>query len=291
MPIEKTTKLETRQLSYIYSHGMAFEKTALCDVNISIDDGEFVGLIGHTGSGKSTLAQLFAGLLTPSHGSIYLDGEDIFKDKKKRKDINRKVGLIFQYPEHQLFEVTVYNDVAFGPKNMGLSEEEVRERVCNALELVGIPENMYEKSPFELSGGQKRRVAIAGVLSMNPEILILDEPTAGLDPRGKKELLEEIEGLKGSRTIILISHIMDDIARLSDKIITLENGSIASIGAPEEIFSESAFLERLGLSVTKSTELLLKLKERGFDVDVCKFTPEAVADEILRVVGKGRAYD
>ena len=273
--------IEARNLVYKYSEGMSFEKTALDDVSFSIDDGEFIGLIGHTGSGKSTLVQILVGLLNPVSGTVIIDGTDIFKEKNI-KEARKKIGLVFQYPEHQLFETTVFKDVAFGPKNQGLDKEEVIRRVTDALDIVNIPADLYDRSPFELSGGQKRRIAIAGVLSMNPSTIILDEPTAGLDPRGKKQIMEQILSLKGKRTIILISHIMDDIARFSDRVIVLQKGKIALTGTPKEIFADNEMLVRLGLRTTRCSDILMLIRSRGFDVDICNFTPEDAADEIFR---------
>ena len=246
--------IKISHLTHVYNEGTAFEKKALDDVSIEIQTGEFIGLIGHTGSGKSTLIQHLNGIIPPTSGEILLDGENIHKDKAKLKEVRRRIGLAFQYPEYQLFEMTVYKDVAFGPTNMQLSKEEIHESVVSALETVGIPHELYEKSPFELSGGQKRRVAIAGVLAMNPEVLILDEPTAGLDPRGRDEILAAVGRLHRERgiTVILVSHSMEDVAKLADRIIVMHKGKAAMTGTPREIFSCPAELEGMGLADRKS---------------------------------------
>ena len=229
--------IKIEELTHIYNEGTPFEKVALDHVSLTIDKGEFVGIIGHTGSGKSTLIQMFNGLLTPTKGKVFIDGEDIHNENVSKSKIRQKVGLVFQYPEYQLFEMTVFDDVAFGPKNLGLSKEEVKERVKEALFSVGLDEEFYEKSPFELSGGQKRRVAIAGVLAMNPEILVLDEPTAGLDPKGRNKLLDQLKNMHEDRgmTVILISHSMEDVARYAKKLIVLRKGKIAFSEAPREV--------------------------------------------------------
>ena len=260
--------IEIRNLSHCYSQGSAFEKRALNNINMTIEKGEFVGLIGHTGSGKSTLVQHLNVLLRPSSGSIFIDGEDIHADKSRLKAIRAKVGLVFQYPEHQLFEMTVFKDVAFGPANSGIAEDEVKRRVQRALDVVGIGAELYEKSPFELSGGQKRRVAIAGILAMQPEILVLDEPTAGLDPRGRDEILGQIKRMHEelNLTVILVSHSMEDIARLARRILVINHGEIVLSGAPAEIFDQWEKLESIGLSSTQSAYVAHKLREKGFDI-------------------------
>ena len=223
--------IKLKQVTHIYSPGTPFEKEALSDIDLEISKGEFVGLIGHTGSGKSTLIQHLNGLMKPSRGTVFINGKDIHSKQTSLKDIRQQVGLVFQYPEYQLFEMTIYKDVSFGPKNMGLSEDEVDQRVRGALEMVGIGADMYKKSPFELSGGQKRRVAIAGVLAMNPGILILDEPTAGLDPKGRTEILDQISTMhqKLGITVILVSHSMEDVARYVDRLVVMKKGRIASL--------------------------------------------------------------
>ena len=273
-------------LTHVYNEGTAFEKKALDDVSIEIQTGEFIGLIGHTGSGKSTLIQHLNGIIPPTSGEILLDGENIHKDKAKLKEVRRRIGLAFQYPEYQLFEMTVYKDVAFGPTNMQLSKEEIHESVVSALETVGIPHELYEKSPFELSGGQKRRVAIAGVLAMNPEVLILDEPTAGLDPRGRDEILAAVGRLHRERgiTVILVSHSMEDVAKLADRIIVMHKGKAAMTGTPREIFSCPAELEGMGLAAPQMSYVFASLKEKGFDVPTDIYTVEEAKEALLKLV-------
>ncbi|MCL2376610.1 MAG: energy-coupling factor transporter ATPase [Defluviitaleaceae bacterium] len=278
--------IKISNLSHTYSKGTTFEKKALDDINITIERGEFIGLIGHTGSGKSTLIQHLNVLLRPDTGSIIIDGEDIHADKGRLKAIRSKVGLVFQYPEHQLFEMTVFKDVAFGPANMGIAEDETRQRVEDALAIVGIPPELHEKSPFELSGGQKRRVAIAGVLAMKPEILVLDEPTAGLDPRGRDEILGRIKEMheKLKLTVILVSHSMEDIARLVDRIFVINHGKIALFGPPAEIFAQTQQLETIGLSSTQAAYVAKHLQEKGFKLPDGIYTVDGAVTEILKVV-------
>lgn len=276
-----------RNLTHVYMPGTPFESTALKDVNWEIADGESWGLIGHTGSGKSTLIQHLNGLLKPTSGEIVVDGENLHGKGVKIKNIRQKVGLVFQYPEHQLFEETVEKDVAFGPKNMGLGEEEIIKRVREALELVGLKYNdVKDKSPFELSGGQMRRVAIAGVLAMNPEVLILDEPTAGLDPVGRDEILEEIVALRKRRniTVIIVSHSMEDIARLVDKIAVMHQGKMVKSGTPREIFRDYMGLTAMGLGIPQITELMLRLREKGKDVSRDILTVEEARAEIMKAI-------
>ncbi|MCL2752775.1 MAG: energy-coupling factor transporter ATPase [Defluviitaleaceae bacterium] len=275
--------IEIKDLCHVYSKGTTFAKNALNNINLTIKKGDFVGLIGHTGSGKSTLVQHLNSLLKPSSGQILLDGEDINADKSRLKAIRTKVGLVFQYPEHQLFDMTVYKDVSFGPKNAGLSEEEIKERVESALEMVGIAPELYEKSPFELSGGQKRRVAIAGVLAMRPEVLVLDEPAAGLDPRGRDEILNQVKQMHETLgiTVILVSHSMEDIARLVNNILVINKGEIVLQGTPTEIFSKVDELEDIGLSTTQSAYIARDLRQKGFALPENIFTVDAVVDAIL----------
>ena len=256
-------------LNYVYSGGTAFEQHALFDVNFEIRDGEFVGLIGHTGSGKSTLTQHLNGLLRASSGALYYNGENIYAPDYDMKKLRSKVGLVFQYPEHQLFEIDVLTDVCFGPKNLGLSQEEAEARARQALELVGLDESFYRQSPFELSGGQKRRAAIAGVLAMEPEVLILDEPTAGLDPRGRDEILDVIKGLHEQKgmTIILVSHSMEDVARYAERLIVMNHGSKVYDGTPKEVFRHYKELEAIGLAAPQITYLVHELREKGVDLD------------------------
>ena len=265
--------IEIKNLTYVYNPGQAFEKTALDDISLTIDDHSFTGLIGHTGSGKSTLIQHLNGLIKPTAGHIFIDGQDIH-EKADYKRLRQTVGLVFQYPEHQLFELTVYDDVAFGPKNMGLSKDEIDIRVRNALAVTGITEDMFGKSPFDLSGGQKRRAAIAGVIAMQPRILILDEPTAGLDPRGRDEILEQIKQMHNQLklTVILVSHNMDDVARLADTLVVMNNSKIAYTGCPGEIFIHSKELEGIGLAAPQASILMHKLHEAGFNVPLDVFT-------------------
>ncbi|WP_026895014.1 energy-coupling factor transporter ATPase [Clostridiisalibacter paucivorans] len=277
--------IKTEGLTHIYSAGSPFEKRALDDVNIDIESGEFVGLIGHTGSGKSTLIQHLNGLLKPTSGKIIIDGLDITAKGIKMKTIREKVGLVFQYPEHQLFEETVYKDVAFGPKNLGLSDEEVKDRVKEAMELVGLDfEMVNDRSPFELSGGQRRRVAIAGVLAMKPSILILDEPTAGLDPKGRDDILGQINNLyrKNKTTIVLVSHSMEDIAKLVNKVIVMHRGKVTMTGAPREIFKNVEDLERMGLGVPQITYVMRELKKRGKNIRDDVITVDEAKEEILK---------
>ncbi|AYO29447.1 energy-coupling factor transporter ATPase [Biomaibacter acetigenes] len=276
-----------RNLTHVYMPGTPFESVALKDVNWEIADGEFWGLIGHTGSGKSTLIQHLNGLLKPTSGEIIVDGVNLHSKGVNIKNIRQKVGLVFQYPEHQLFEETVEKDVAFGPRNMNLSEEQVEKRVREALELVGLNYGeVKDKSPFELSGGQMRRVAIAGVLAMNPEVLILDEPTAGLDPRGRDEILDEIVTLRKKRniTVILVSHSMEDIAKLVDKIAVMHRGKMIKSGPPREIFGDYRGLTAMGLGIPQITELMLRLREKGKAVAGDILTVEEAGVEILKAI-------
>ncbi|MDY4968864.1 MAG: energy-coupling factor transporter ATPase [Lachnospiraceae bacterium] len=261
---------------------------ALKDVNLEIEDNQFVGLIGHTGSGKSSLIQHLNGLIRATSGMIYYNGENIYEEGYSMRQLRNKVGLVFQYPEHQLFEVDVFSDVCFGPKNQGLSKEEVELRAKEALSLVGMDESYYRKSPFELSGGQKRRVAIAGVLAMNPEVLILDEPTAGLDPQGRDEILGQISMLKKERnmTIVLVSHSMEDVARYVDRLIVMNHGEVAYDGTPREVFHHYKDLEKIGLAVPQVTYLMHALKDKGFDVDTDAITIEEAKAELSRIFRK-----
>lgn len=277
-----------KHLTHKYNEGMPFEKTALKDINIEINTGEFVGIIGHTGSGKSTLIQMFNGLLKPTKGQVLVNGQDIHDDKINKKEIRQKVGLVFQYPEYQLFEMTVREDVAFGPKNLGLSENEIAERVKYALEAVGLDESYYEKSPFELSGGQKRRVAIAGVLAMKPDTLILDEPTAGLDPKGRNELFDQLQKMHKELglTIVLISHSMEDVARYAEKLIVLYKGRIAYEGTPREVFANGTKLEEIGLAMPQIRYIMSALVDKGLAVDSDVLTVEEAADKLIKYLKK-----
>lgn len=274
-------------ISYVYSPGTAYEKKALDDVSLTINKGEFIGIIGHTGSGKSTLIQHFNGLEKATGGTIYFNGQDIYDRDFNMKSLRSKVGLVFQYPEHQLFETTVLEDVKFGPKNLGISKLEVDLRAFEAIKQVGLPEKCYDDSPFELSGGQKRRVAIAGVLAMKPEILILDEPTAGLDPRGRDEILDQIAKLhKEGLTVILVSHSMEDVAKYADRIIAMNDGKVAFDGTPKEVFRHYRELERMGLSAPQITYVMQEMKGLGLDVDIDVSTVEEAKEEILRAFKK-----
>lgn len=278
--------IQINHLTHVYSKGTPFEKIALRDIHLHIQSGEFIGLIGHTGSGKSTLIQHLNGLLKPSSGEILIHGQNIHADKTKMKAIRQQVGLVFQYPEHQLFEMTVYKDVAFGPENMGLSKEEVDIRVKEALRIVGMQEEIYEKSPFELSGGQKRRVAIAGVLAMKPSILILDEPTAGLDPRGRDEILGEIQKLHKTLgiTVILVSHSMEDIAKLVGRIIVMHKGQIALQGEPRDVFTHVQELEEMGLAAPQISYVMRMLHEKGANVPTDIFTIQEAVKAIQQLL-------
>ena len=279
--------IEARNLTHIYNQGTAMESVAFREISFSIESGEYIGLIGHTGSGKSTLIQHLNGLLKPTSGTVLFDGADIFAPGYDLRKLRSKVGMVFQYPEYQLFEETVLLDVMFGPLNMGLSREEAEKRARAALWLTGFPEEYYEHSPFDLSGGQKRRVAIAGVLSMDPEILILDEPAAGLDPGGREEILDIIASLKEKRgiTIILVSHSMDDVAKYADRIMALNKGKLELFDTPEVVFSHVGELEAMGLSAPQLTYLALDLNKAGFQIDPTVRTLDEAKKQILRGLG------
>ena len=278
--------LEVSTLNYIYSVGTPFEHKALDNISFSVERGEFIGIIGHTGSGKSTLMQQLNGLLKPTSGQVLLDGEDIWSDKKLTRQARFRVGLVFQYPEYQLFEETVYRDIAFGPKNMGLDEKEVDRRVREAAGFVGLTPEQLEVSPFDLSGGQKRRVAIAGVIAMEPEVLILDEPTAGLDPVGRAEILGNIEAYRRARnaTIMMVSHSMEDVARLTDRLLVMNGSKLAMDAAPAQVFSHAEELVQMGLNIPQVTQVFLNLKKLGLDVANVYTIEQAVA-EIKRLRG------
>ena len=271
-------------VNYIYSPGTAYEKRALNDISLEIGQGQFVGIIGHTGSGKSTLIQHLNGLMKATSGDILYDGQSIYAEGYDMRKLRSQAGLVFQYPEHQLFEVDVISDVCFGPKNQGLSEEESEKNAREALELVGFPEKYYKQSPFELSGGQKRRVAIAGVLAMKPKVLILDEPTAGLDPKGRDEILDQIAKLhkETGMTVVLVSHSMEDVARYVDRIIVMNKGEKMLDSTPKEVFRHYKELEEVGLAAPQVTYVMHDLKDRGFDVSPDATTIEEAADEIMR---------
>lgn len=281
--------IKIENLTHIYMPKTPFEKKALDEVNLSIEDGEFVALIGHTGSGKSTLIQHLNGLLEPSSGKIIVDGIDITEKGVKLADIRKKVGLVFQYPEYQLFEETIEKDIAFGPNNLGLTQDEVSKRVKKSMEMVGLDYETYKDiSPFDLSGGQKRRVAIAGVIAMEPKVLILDEPTAGLDPKGRDDILEQIRILhqEYKMTIVLVSHSMEDVGKLAERIVVMNKGKIALMGKPSEVFREVEVLENIGLAVPQVTYLMRALREKGFNVSDEIFTVEQGYKEILSVLLK-----
>ncbi len=277
-------------VSHIYDEGYASAKVAIEEITLTIENGTFVGIIGHTGSGKSTLIQHLNGLMTPTKGTIYYDYEDISDKKYNQKFLRQKVGLVFQYPEHQLFEVDVLSDVAFGPKNLGLSKEEALDRAKEALSLVGMDEEYYDQSPFDLSGGQKRRVAIAGVLAMKPEVLILDEPTAGLDPKGRKEILDQVKWLQQETkmTVILVSHSMDDVAEYVERIIVMNQGHLLYDDVPKKVFAHYKELEAIGLAAPQITYVMQRLKENGFLENTEATTIEQATREILSVLGKGQ---
>lgn len=281
--------IKIENLTHVYMPKTPFEKKALDDVNLVIDDGDFLALIGHTGSGKSTLIQHLNGLLEPTSGRILVDDIDLTNKETKLTDIRKKIGLVFQYPEYQLFEETIEKDIAFGPNNLGLSQEEVSNRVKKSMEMVGLDYETYKDvSPFDLSGGQKRRVAIAGVIAMEPKVLILDEPTAGLDPKGRDDILEQIKILheKYKMTIVLVSHSMEDVGKLAERIVVMNKGKVALMGKPSEIFKEVETLEEIGLAVPQVTYLMRALKEKGFNVSDEVFTVEQGSKELLRVLLK-----
>lgn len=280
--------IQLEDVTYTYSPGTAYEMHALDHVSLEIPQGQFVGIIGHTGSGKSTLIQHFNGLMQPTSGRVLYNGEDIWQEGYSLRNLRFHVGLVFQYPEHQLFETTVIGDVCFGPKNQGLSSDECRERAKEALTQVEIPEELYEKSPFDLSGGQKRRVAIAGVLAMNPDVIVLDEPTAGLDPKGRDEILDRVRYLHDTRgiTVILVSHSMEDVARYVERLIVMFRGQKKYDGTPREVFSHYKELEKIGLAAPQMTYIMHALAERGLNVDVTAMTVEEARDSILKALGR-----
>lgn len=283
--------IKIENLTYVYMPKTPFEKKALDNVSLEIEDGEFLAVIGHTGSGKSTLIQHLNGLLKPVSGRIYVDGTDITDKDTKLVDIRKKVGLVFQYPEYQLFEETIAKDIAYGPSNLGLNEDEILKRVKKSMEMVGLNYEEYKDiSPFELSGGQKRRVAIAGVIAMEPKVLILDEPTAGLDPAGRDDILEQIKLLheKYNMTIILVSHSMEDVGKLAEKIIVMNDGHIELQGKPKEVFKEIDTLEKIGLAVPQVTYLMRELKKKGFNVSEDIFTVEKAKSELLNILLKNK---
>ena len=282
--------IEIKDLSHIYSAGTPFEKAALDHVDLSIEEGEFVGVIGHTGSGKSTLIQHLNGLLKPTSGAVFIDGQNIWNEKKQMCRLRFNVGLVFQYPEYQLFEETVYKDIAFGPKNMGLSDEEIDRRVRDAARFTGVSDEMLEKSPFELSGGQKRRVAIAGVIAMDPKVLILDEPTAGLDPKGRDQILGRIKEYHKEKknTILLVSHSMEDVAKYATKVLVMNKAKVFTYGTVEEVFSKSDTISHMGLSIPQISKVFHALSDNGYAVERNVYTVEQAKQEILNRLLKGK---
>ena len=280
--------IKLEHINYVYSPGTAYEKHALKDINLEIPHGQFVGIIGHTGSGKSTLIQHLNGLVKATDGALYYNGENIYAEGYNMRELRNQVGLVFQYPEHQLFEVDVLSDVCFGPKNQCCSEEEAKQRALEALQLVGLKEKYYDRSPFDLSGGQKRRAAIAGVLAMNPKVLVLDEPTAGLDPKGRDEILDQIAYLHKTcdMTVILVSHSMEDIAKYVDRIIVMNHGQVAFDDVPKKVFEHYEELERIGLSAPQVTYIMHELKARGLDVPADVTTIEEATEAILAALKK-----
>ena len=280
--------IRTEELSHIYSKGTPFEKTALSGINLHIGQGEMIGLIGHTGSGKSSLIQHLNALLQPTDGRVTIDGVDINNSKAARRDVRFRVGLVFQYPEYQLFEETVFQDIAFGPRNMKLSEQEIKNRVLEAADFAGVEERLFERSPLELSGGQKRRIAIAGVIAMRPEVLILDEPTAGLDPEGSRMILNNVARYRkaSGATVMIVSHNMDDMARIAERLVVLANGQIVMDGAPAEIFAQPETLKGLGLDIPAATELALAIRKKGISLQGTIFTHEQLKAAVLEA---GRA--
>lgn len=279
--------LEIKNLTYTYSVGTPFEHTALDNISFQVNRGEFIGIIGHTGSGKSTLMQQLNGLLKPTAGTVMLDGKDIWSDKKLTRQARFRVGLVFQYPEYQLFEETVYQDIAFGPRNMGLDEKEIDRRVREAAGFVGLSEQQLSVSPFDLSGGQKRRVAIAGVIAMEPEVLILDEPTAGLDPVGRADILGNIQSYRKAKnaTIMMVSHSMEDVARLTDRLLVLNGSKLAMQGSPVEVFAHAEQLKQMGLSIPQVTQIFLHLRDLGLEVDNVYTIDQAV--KVLKQLKEG----
>lgn len=280
--------IETKDLTYTYGQGTPFCKTAVDHVNVSIEQGEVIGLIGHTGSGKSTFIQQLNGLLRPTEGTVLLNGRDIWAEPKKIRAVRFQVGMVFQYPEHQLFEETVLKDISFGPSNMGLDEKEISKRAYSAAEFVGLSNELLQKSPFELSGGEKRRAAIAGVIAMDPDVLILDEPTAGLDPRGRDVLLTQIANYHTRRhnTVLLVSHSMEDVARLADRVLVMNNGQVALFDTPEKVFARDSELEKIGLRVPEITKIMSVLKSKGYSVATA-LTIDQALKQLMPLLKKG----
>ncbi len=281
--------IKTEHLTYTYSSGTPFEKVAIDDINLEIEEGEIVGVIGHTGSGKSTLIQHFNGLVRPTSGKIYIDGKDIWSDQVKIRDVRFQVGLVFQYPEYQLFEETVFKDIAFGPKNMGLSEDEIKKRVLEAADFVELPSSALEKSPFELSGGQKRRVAIAGVIAMEPKVLILDEPTAGLDPKGRDHILGQIVQYhkETKRTVLIVSHSMEDVAKFAKKVLVMNQSKMFCYDDVEKVFSQSGEIAQMGLAIPQITRVFVELAKRGYPVHSNVYTVYQAKMQLLQLLKGG----
>ena len=279
--------ITVENLTHTYGAHSPFEKHAIRGVSLEIHKGELLGIIGHTGSGKSTLIQHLNGLLRPNDGRVLLDGKDIWENPKKIRDVRFRVGMVFQYPEHQLFEDTIYKDISFGPKNMGLDEAEIRRRVVQAASYVGLDKTLLDKSPFDLSGGEKRRAAIAGVMAMEPEVLILDEPTAGLDPRGREQILSMIQDYRKTRntTVLLVTHSMEDVARVADRVLVMADGQVAMLDTVEAVFSRAEELERIGLTVPAVTKTLLLLKRAGVAVDTAAYTVEQATAQLISLLG------
>ncbi|MEY8312605.1 energy-coupling factor transporter ATPase [Oscillospiraceae bacterium 42-9] len=282
--------LETKNLTYIYGQGTPFEKTAVEDVSLSIEKGEFIGVIGHTGSGKSTLIQTLNGLVRPTSGQVLLEGQDIWREPKKIRAVRFRVGMVFQYPEYQLFEETVLKDIMFGPKNQGLSDDEAQARAYEAARFTGLKEELLGKSPFELSGGEKRRAAIAGVIAMDPEVLILDEPTAGLDPRGRDVLLAQIAQYHKERgnTVLLVSHSMEDVGRVADRLLVMNAGQLLALAPTKEVFSRGEELERVGLRVPQITKIMGELQKLGLPVDPSTLTVDGALQQLIPLLKERR---
>lgn len=283
--------LETKDLSYIYSKGTSSQVAAIENVCLKIEKGELVGIIGHTGSGKSTLIQHFNGLLKGTSGTVYLEGKDIWENKKDIKNVRFKVGICFQYPEYQLFEETVYKDIAFGPKNMKLDNKEIDRRIRSVIKFVGLDESYLDKSPFDLSGGEKRRVAIAGVMAMKPEVLILDEPCAGLDPKGRDTVLSMIREYqrKTGSTLLVVSHSMEDISKIATKVLVMNESHLAYYDSVDGVFSHAKELREMGLNIPQLTELFIKLKEKGYDVPANVYTLDKAKEEIIKLIKGGKS--
>lgn len=282
--------LKVSHLSYTYGQGTPFSYDAITDINFEIEQGEIVGIIGHTGSGKSTLVQHLNGLIKPSEGQIFLDGNNIWENPKKIRDIRFQVGLVFQYPEYQLFEETVYKDIAFGPSNMGLRENEIKERVLHSAAMVGLRDDLLQKSPFDLSGGEKRRAAIAGVMAMQPKIIVLDEPTAGLDPAGRDTILSRIKQYRDATgsTVLIVSHSMEDMAKTAERILVMNKGKVEMFDTVGNVFSHAELLESIGLNIPQVTQIALRLKDSGINVDNYIYTVEQMKNSLLKLMGRGQ---